>query len=73
MKVKELRKVLRSMKEYTDEIIVGNRAIIKTTTGYGVRGVHDHSDMMTDYCAYVFGFKEKWIIEEALNRGFIEE
>lgn len=73
MTVKELRKKLRNMQEYTEEIVVGNRAIIKTTTGYGVRGIHDESDIMTDYCAYVFGFREKWIIEEALRRNYITE
>lgn len=63
----ELRKELRNLKPYRDDLILGDRAIMKTSSSYGVRSVNDHDDPMTDYSAYIYGFKEKWIIDRALN------
>ncbi len=63
----ELRKELRNLRPYNDDLILGDRAITKTSSGYGVRSVNDHDDPMSDYSAYVFGFKEKWIVDRAIN------
>ena len=73
MTVKELRLKLRKLTPYREELEIGNRIIIKTANGYGVRGINDRNDPMTDYCAYIFGYKEKWIIEEAIQKGLIKE
>lgn len=69
---KELRKELRNLKPYGKELLVGDRAIIKTSTGYGVRGKNDHNDIYTDYNAHVFGYKEKWIVDAAINKKLIK-
>ena len=37
----------------------------------GVRDVNDYDDPMTDYSAFVYGFKEKWLIEKYLNEGLL--
>ena len=63
----ELRKELRNLKPYRDDLILGDRAIMKTSSSYGVRGVDDHDDPMTDYSAYIYGYKEKWIVDRAIN------
>lgn len=63
----ELRKELRNLKPYQDDLILGDRAIMKTSSSYGVRGVDDHDDPMTDYSAYIYGYKEKWIVDRAIN------
>lgn len=70
---KELRKELRSLKPYGKELLVGNSAIIKTSTGYGVRNKNDHNDIMTDYNAHVFGYKEKWIVERAISDKLVKQ
>lgn len=72
--VKELRKAMRNMQPYSEEIRIGNRVISKTSNGYAVRNKDDYDDPMTDYSAYVYGFKEKWIIDEAVkNNELINE
>lgn len=63
---KELRKELRSLKPYKDDLVLGDSAIMKTSTSYGVRDVNDHDDPMTDYSAYIYGIKEKWIVDRAI-------
>ena len=69
--IKEFRKKLRNLKPYIEELKIGNDVIVKTTTGYGVRDVNDYDDPMTDYSAYVYGLKEKWLIERYLNKGLL--
>ncbi len=71
MKVKEFRQKLRNLKPYIEELKIGNDVIIKTSTSYGVRDVNDYDDPMTDYSAFVYGFKEKWLIEKYLNEGLL--
>ena len=68
----ELRKELRSLTPYRDDLILGDRAIMKTSSSYGVRGINDHNDPMTDYSAYIYGFKEKWIVDRAINEKRIK-
>lgn len=70
---KELRKELRNLKPYGNELLVGEQAIIKTSSSYGVRHKDDHDDFMTDYHAHIFGYKEKWIIERALCSKVIKK
>ncbi len=69
----ELRKKLRSMIPYKEELVLGNNVIVKTSNGYGIRNINDHDDLMTDYSAYVYGFKEKWIIERARKNGLLKD
>ena len=69
----ELRKKLRSMVPYKEELVLGNNVIVKTSNGYGIRNINDHDDPMTDYSAYVYGFKEKWIIERARKNGLLKD
>ena len=59
---KELRKKLRNLKPYFEELEIGNNVIIKTGSSYAVRNKDDHDDPMTDYSAYIYGFKESWVI-----------
>lgn len=69
---KELRKELRGLKPYGKELLVGNNAILKTSSGYGVRHKNDHSDPYTDYNAHIFGYKEKWIVDRAITDKVIK-
>lgn len=69
----ELRKKLRNLKPYREELVLGKDVIVKTTTGYGIRNINDHDDPMTDYSAYTYGFKEKWILERAKRNGLIKD
>lgn len=71
--VQDLRKAMRNMKPYEEEIQIGGRVITKTSNGYGVRNQYDYDDPMTDYSAYVYGFKEKWIIDEAVKKGELKQ
>lgn len=71
--VQDLRKAMRNMKPYEEEIQIGGRVITKTSNGYGVRSQYDYDDPMTDYSAYVYGFKEKWIIDEAVKKGELKQ
>lgn len=71
MTVKEFRKNLKDMKEYTETLSIGDDVIMKTTSGYAVRGKEDYDDPMTDYNAYVYGFKVKWLVERYLNDGLL--
>ena len=68
----ELRKQLKSLEPYTQELQVGNRVIVNTGGGrYGVRNKDDYDDPMTDYSAYVYGFNAKSIIERAREQGIV--
>ena len=58
---KELRRELRNLKPYGSELLVGNQAILRTSSSYGVRHKDDHNDLYTDYHAHIYGYKEKWI------------
>lgn len=69
----ELRKKLRSMIPYKEELVLGNNVIVKTSKGYGIRNINDHDDPMTDYSAYVYGFKETWILERARKNGLLKD
>lgn len=69
----ELRKKLRSMIPYKEELVLGNNVIVKASNGYGIRNINDHDDPMTDYSAYVYGFKETWIIERARKNGLLKD
>lgn len=73
MTKKEFKNKLRNLQPYIEELKIGDDVIIKTTTGYGIRNVDDFDDPMTDYSAYVYGFKEKWLIERYLNQGILKE
>lgn len=73
MTKKELRKKLRNLKPYFEELQVGKNVIIKTSSSYAVRNKDDYDDPMTDYSAYIYGWKEKWIIDMALREKAITE
>ncbi|MEI3530105.1 MAG: hypothetical protein V8Q75_03395 [Bacilli bacterium] len=73
MTKKEFKNKLRNLQPYIEELKISDDVIIKTTTGYGIRNVDDFDDPMTDYSAYVYGFKEKWLIERYLNQGILKE
>ena len=68
----ELRKQLKALEPYTQELQVGDRVIVNTGGGrYGVRNKDDYDDPMTDYSAYVYGFNAKSIIERARENGIV--
>lgn len=70
----ELRKQIKELEPYTEELQVGNRVIINTGGGrYGVRNVGDEDDPMTDYSAYVYGFNAKSIIQRAREQGIVTD
>lgn len=73
MTKKELRTKLRNLKPYFEELQVGKNVIIKTGSSYAVRNKDDYDDPMTDYSAYIYGWKEKWIIDMALREKAITE
>lgn len=73
MTIKEFRKKLRNMVPYSDEISIGDDVICKCSGGYGVRYKNDFSDPISDYCAWVFGFKEKRLIERYVKDGILKE
>ncbi len=73
--VKEIRKAMRSLKDFSDTIqIEGICQIMKTGhTGYayGPTPENDDSDPLTDYSAWCYGWKEKWILEDIQRRSEI--
>ncbi len=71
MTIKELRVKLRSLKLYFEELTIGDNVIIKTSTSYAVRNKDDYNDSMTDYSAYIYGWKEKEIINMCLRENLI--
>lgn len=71
MTIKEFRKKLRNLQPYIEELIIGNDVIIKTGTSYGVRNINDFDDPITDYSAYIYGYKEKWLIERYTEKGLL--
>lgn len=73
MTVSQFRKKLRGLNSYREEFPIGNDVIVKTGTSYGIRACYDFDDPMTDYSAYTYGFKEKWLIERYLKSGLIVE
>ena len=70
----ELRKQLKALKPWEDELQVGDR-VIKSIggRGYAVRNKDDYDDPMTDYSAYVYGINAKSIIERAKEEGIITD
>lgn len=72
--VKDFRKKLRGLENYREELEIDNDVIIKTGAGsYGVRSKWDESDPMTDYSAYTYGFKEKWLIDRYKQKGLLSD
>lgn len=72
--VKDFRKKLRGLENYSEELDIGDDVIIKTGAGsYGVRAKWDESDPMTDYSAYTYGFKEKWLIDRYKQKGLLSD
>ena len=72
--VSEVRKELRSMNSWSDEVQYGDMVITKTgNTGYHIRNVNDESDPQTDYFAGVYGVKEKQILQMLQDRNIIEK
>lgn len=78
MKIKEIRKQMRELNkngETLSEIILvpgyGQiRKIGSTSLGYAVGPLpeYDDSDPMTDYSAWVYGLREKWILDDIKRR-----
>lgn len=69
----ELRRELRSLKPYKEELKIGKDVVMSTGTGYGVRASWDKSDIMSDYNAHVFGFREKDVLDSAVRHKTIKE
>lgn len=68
MTIKEIRKEMREMNkngETLSKILVveGWGQIQKIGSRYAVCGMVDDSDPMTDYSAWTYGMKEKWILD----------
>lgn len=67
MTIKEIRKQMRTMESYKETILIpGWGQIKKTGKTYAVGPVpeKDDSDPMTDYSAWTYGFREKWILDD---------
>jgi hypothetical protein len=66
--IKEIRKAMRSLESWSETLYIeGICQITKTGhTGYayGPTPENDDSDPMTDYSAWSYGWKEKWILED---------
>lgn len=66
--IKEIRKAMRTMTDWTDTLHIEGICQIKKTghTGYayGPTPERDDSDPMTDYSAWSYGWKEKWILDD---------
>ena len=70
--VKEIRKELKGLGLF-ETLQVGNCVIMKCTSDYAIKDARDESDPMTDYSAYVYGFKLKWVINSLLSDKLIKE
>lgn len=64
--VKELRKAIRNMKDFETILIDGWGQIWKSGTRYAIGPLpeNDDSDILTDYSAWSYGWKQSWIIED---------
>lgn len=70
---KELKRELRSLKPFKQELQIGKECVMSTGDGYGVRASWDKSDIMTDYCAHIFGFREKQVVDSAVRHNRVKD
>lgn len=68
----ELKRVLRKLNR-NDTVQIGDNVVMKTSSGYAVRAIWDEDDFMTDYHAYIDGWKESWIVNRARELNFITD
>lgn len=65
--IKEIRKAMRNLESWHETLLIeGVRQIRKTGKTYAVGPLpeDDDSDPMTDYTAWTYGMREKWILDE---------
>ena len=65
--IKEIRKAMRSMESITETILIEGIGQIKKigkTYAWGPTPENDDSDPLTDYSAWSYGWKEKWILDD---------
>lgn len=65
MTIKEIRKQMRGLKEFETMTVAGYGQIQKIGKGYAVGPLaeDDDSNIYTDYSAWVYGWKEAWVLD----------
>lgn len=74
MTVKEARAKLRELRALDDcnaVVRFGLTEVCHVGSGYAIKSADDKDDPMTDYCAWSFGWKEKWVLDYLVNTGFL--
>jgi len=65
--VKNIRKAMRNAEKWNETILIeGWGQIRKCGSGYALGPLpeDDDSDSMTDYSAWTYGWKEKWVLDD---------
>lgn len=71
--VKDFRKKLRGLENYHEELDIGNDTIIKTGDRYAIKKKGEEDDPYRDYDPYVYGVREKWLIDKYKNQGLLSD
>ena len=69
MTIKEVRKAMRALASGETLLVPGWGQIQKLGHGYAIGPLpeNDDSDLMRDYTAWTYGWREKWVLDDIVR------